>query len=190
MPSVLTLDIPEQGQLVEVRQQRYIVTSVLPGTLPHSIYPKWLERAQHLFLLPSVEDEALGEELEVIWVLEAGERVVADANLPTMTSFDVPQRLITSVDFLKREWPTLLFGETLPAAGEPLYLLRFDQLIVDEAHHNVAPADQVSYAGDSLRTAPIRMLVPHFEHCLFLTATSHNWYKECATPSVKQPAAK
>ena len=48
---------------------------------------------------------------------------------------------------------------------------------MDEAH-NVAPAGRGRYAIDSLRTAAIRTLAPHFEHKLFLTATPHNGYPE------------
>jgi len=42
-------------------------------------------------------------------------------------------RLITSIDFLKRERPLRLFRETLPAPGEPVYPRKYDLLIVDEA---------------------------------------------------------
>ncbi|KKK82531.1 hypothetical protein LCGC14_2802460, partial [marine sediment metagenome] len=34
------------------------------------------------------------------------------------------------------------------------------------------------YATDSLRTKAIRMLAPHFEHKIFVTATPHNGYEE------------
>lgn len=44
-------------------------------------------------------------------------------------------RLITSIDFLKRERPLRLFGEVLPANNELTYPRHFDELIVDEAHH-------------------------------------------------------
>ena len=43
-------------------------------------------------------------------------------------------RLITSIDFLKRERPMRLFSEILPAEGESLYPRKFDLLILDEAH--------------------------------------------------------
>jgi SNF2 family DNA or RNA helicase len=86
-------------------------------------------------------------------------------------------RLITSLDFLKRERPLRLFTETLPAEGESLYPRRYDMLVVDEAH-NCAPSGRGKYATDSLRTAAIRVLAPHFEHKLFLTATPHNGYPE------------
>jgi superfamily II DNA or RNA helicase len=86
-------------------------------------------------------------------------------------------RLITSIDYLKRDQPMRLFRETLPADGELAYPRTYDLLIVDEAH-NVAPSGVGSYAIDSLRTAAIRLLAPHFEHKLFLTATPHNGYPE------------
>lgn len=86
-------------------------------------------------------------------------------------------RLITSIDFLKRDHPMRLFREVLPAEGESVYPRRFDLMIVDEAH-NVAPAGTGRYAVESLRTQAVRTLTPHFEHKLFLTATPHNGYAE------------
>jgi len=88
-------------------------------------------------------------------------------------------RLITSIDFLKRERPMRLFSEILPPEGESPYPRRFDLFILDEAH-NVAPSGRSSrkYATDSQRTKAIARLVPHFEHKLFLSATPHNGYRE------------
>jgi hypothetical protein len=60
---------PEQGQLVDVRQRRYVVTDVEASTLRPARPP------QHLVTLSSVEDDALGEELQVVWELEPGTRV-------------------------------------------------------------------------------------------------------------------
>ena len=54
-------------------------------------------------------------------------------------------------------------------------------LIVDEAH-NAAPSGRGKYATDSLRTEAIRLLAPHFEHKLFLTATPHNGYPRASRP--------
>ena len=302
--------IPEQGQLVRVRQRQYVVTDVRQTTLPSNpLSPK--NRAQNLVLLSSIEDDGLGEELQVIWELEPGTQVFERVELPKPTGFDDPARLdafldavrwgaassadirtlqapfrsgidiedyqldpvvraiqmprvnlliaddvglgktieaglvaqellirhrcrrmliicpsslqiqwrdqmrdkfgldfrivdsalmkelrrqrgihvnpwihfprlITSIDFLKRDRPLRLFREVLPAEGESIYPRRFDLLIVDEAH-NVAPSGSGQYAIDSQRTATIRLLVPHFEHKLFLTATPHNGYPESFT---------
>jgi len=72
-------------------------------------------------------------------------------------------RLITSIDFLKRDRPMRLFSEQLPAHGESMYPRRFDLLILDEAH-NVAPSTKGRYATDSQRTQPAA-------HC---SALEHN----------------
>jgi SNF2 family DNA or RNA helicase len=86
-------------------------------------------------------------------------------------------RLITSIDFLKRERPMRQFRETLPAGDEAAYPRPYDLMIVDECH-NVAPSGRGKYAIDSQRTQAIRGLTPFFEHKLFLSATPHNGYKE------------
>jgi SNF2 family DNA or RNA helicase len=89
-------------------------------------------------------------------------------------------RLITSIDYLKRDRPLRSFRDILPPEGKTKYPRPFDLLIVDEAH-NMAPAGGGQYATDSLRTSAIRVLTPHFEHKLFLTATPHNGYRESFT---------
>lgn len=303
--------IPEQGQLVNVRSRRFVVMDVSKSSLPINPILNGVKKPQHLVTLSSVEDDALGEELQVIWDLEPGACVCEKMELPLPDGFDQPAfldafldavrwgaassadvrniqspfrsgidiedyqldpvvraiqmprinlliaddvglgktieaglvaqelilrqrvrrilivcpsslqiqwreqmrdkfgldfrivdsglmkeirrqrgihvnpwthfpRLITSIDFLKRDRPLRLLREVLPAEGEPMYPRRFDLLIVDEAH-NVAPSGGGKYAIDSQRTAAIRLLVPHFEHKLFLTATPHNGYPESFT---------
>lgn len=299
---------PEQGQLVSVRSRQWIVTEVSPSTLPPDRLRAGLEGSQNLLTLSSVEDDGLGEELQVVWELEPGAGIIEKVALPDPTGFDPPDqldafldavrwgasstadvrniqapfrsgidiedyqldpvvraiqmprvnlliaddvglgktieagmvalelfirhrarktlvvcpaslqvqwkeqmrdkfgldfrivdsdlmkelrrqrgihvnpwnhfpRLITSIDFLKRERPLRLFRETLPGSDQPRYPRKFDLLICDEAH-NCAPSGRGRYATDSMRTQALRLLVPHFEHKLFLTATPHNGYPE------------
>ncbi len=303
--------IPEQGQLVAVRGQRFTVTDIKASSLPESSTFTSSQAVQHLVSLSSVEDDALGEELQVVWEIEPGAVIFEPRELPYPDGFDPPERLdafldavrwgaassadtrniqspfrsgidiedyqldpvvraiqmprvnlliaddvglgktieaglvaqelilrqrarrilivcpsslqiqwhdqmrdkfgldfrivnsdllrqlrrsrglhvnpwthfprlITSIDFLKRDRPLRLMREVLPAEGESVYPRRFDLMIVDEAH-NVAPAGGGNYAVDSQRTAALRLLVPHFEHKLFLTATPHNGYPESFT---------
>jgi SNF2 family DNA or RNA helicase len=310
MPVTLS-NPPEQGQLVTVRQRQWVVSEVAKSALPESPLQAVNGHGQHLVTLSSVEDDGLGEDLQVIWELEPGAAVIEKVALPEPTGFDPPDRLdafldavrwgaastadvkniqapfrsgieiedyqldpvvraiqmprvnlliaddvglgktieagmtvleliirhrarrvlvvcpasllvqwrdqmrdkfglefrivdsdlmrelrrkrgihvnpwthfprlITSIDFLKRERPLRLFKETLPAEGESIYPRRYDVLIVDESH-NCAPAGRGKYATDSLRTEAIRLLAPHFEHKLFLTATPHNGYPESFT---------
>lgn len=89
-------------------------------------------------------------------------------------------RLITSIDYIKRDRPLRQMQSVLPGKDQSIYPRRFGLLIVDEAH-NIAPSGGGNYAIDSQRTAAIRKLVPHFEHKLFLTATPHNGYPESFT---------
>ena len=58
---------PEQGQIVEVRHRRYVVADVAKSTLVRSPLEPTFTAVQHLVSLASVEDDALGEELHVIW---------------------------------------------------------------------------------------------------------------------------
>jgi superfamily II DNA/RNA helicase len=292
-----------------VRQRRFVATDVAESALPDSALTPVANSTEHLVTLSCLEDDALGEELQVIWELEPGARVLEKVDLPpNPTTFDDPARLdafldavrwgaassadvkalqapfrsgidiedyqldpvvrairmpranllvaddvglgktieaglvilelilrhrarrvliacpsslqlqwrdqmrdkfgldfrivdaellrrlrrergihtnpwkhfprlITSIDFLKRERPLRLFRETLPSEGEAIYPRRYDVLIVDEAH-NCAPSGRGKYATDSQRTQALRTITPHFEHKLFLTATPHNGYVE------------
>lgn len=84
-------------------------------------------------------------------------------------------RLITSMDFIKRDRPLRLFRESVEHKAR--YPRPFDVLILDEAH-NIAPSGNGKYAVDSLRTQAIRTIIPYFEHHIFLSATPHNGYPE------------
>jgi superfamily II DNA or RNA helicase len=87
-------------------------------------------------------------------------------------------RLIASMDWVKSGEGLRAMRDVLPAhAG---HLRKFDLLVVDEAH-NIAPAAGAHYALESQRTRFIRMISPHFQHRLFLTATPHNGYTESFT---------
>ncbi len=304
--------VPEPGQLVHVRQRQFVVTDVLAGSLPADPLRGRTSTDQHLISLNCVADDGFGEELQVIWEVEPGARVIdRKSDLPAPTGFDTPRRLgafldavrwgaaatadpraiqspfrsgitiedyqldpvvravqmpranlliaddvglgktietglvilelilrhrartvlvvcpsalqiqwrdqmrdkfgldfvivdsklfaelrrkrglqvnpwthyprlITSIDFLKRDRPLRLFRDVLPSLGEPSFPRRFDIMVVDESH-NIAPSGRGSIQIDSLRTAAIRTLAPHFEHKLFLSATPHNGYLDSFT---------
>ncbi|PKK16051.1 DISARM system SNF2-like helicase DrmD [Thermomonospora sp. CIF 1] len=87
-------------------------------------------------------------------------------------------RLIVSIDWLKRDRPMRLLRDALPPV--PRYPRAFDLLVVDEAHM-CAPSAAGRYPLDTLRTRAIRLLAPHCEHRLFLSATPHNGYLESFT---------
>lgn len=101
--------IPEQGQLVTVRQRRYVVTEVLSSTLPPSPLSLSQDEPQYLVSLRSVEDDALGETLEVIWELEPGTRIEESVGLPQVIGFDPPQRLDAFLDAVR--WGAVLSAD-------------------------------------------------------------------------------
>src|SRR5262245_9729745 len=84
---------PEQGQIVEVRHRQYVVADVARSTLARSPLDSAFLATQHLVTLSPVEDDALGEEFQVVWELEPGAHVYDQRALPTPTGFDSPQRL-------------------------------------------------------------------------------------------------
>jgi superfamily II DNA/RNA helicase len=297
----MTNDLPESGQLVEVRRRQWVVTEV---SAVNGITSK-----QHLVSLTSLEEDFLGEELQVVWEIEPGRRVIEKSGLPGITGFDkydvfqsfldavrwggttkadgslvqapfrsgitiedyqldplvraiemarvnlliaddvglgktieaglVMQellirhrartifivcpaslqikwreemwqkfglefkiidsaylhelrksrgihanpwtsfpRIIVSMDWLKGGEALRLLKDCLPPTTT--YPRKFDLMILDEAH-NVSPSGSTLYSIESQRTRLIRMLTPHFEHKLFLTATPHNGYQESFT---------
>ncbi|MBI5168203.1 MAG: DEAD/DEAH box helicase [Candidatus Eisenbacteria bacterium] len=91
---------PETGQIVRVRERRYVVTDVRRSELaPDPLQPQ-LE-PQHLVALASVEDDAHGETLEVIWEIEPGARLDDERSLPEPAAFDDPARFDAFVDAVR-----------------------------------------------------------------------------------------
>jgi superfamily II DNA or RNA helicase len=154
----------EAGLVVQEMILRHRVRSVLI-VCPSSLQLQWRDEMRDKFGLEFriVDSEAISQLRR-----KRGLHVNPWGHFP---------RLITSIDFLKRERPLRSFRETLPAGEEAAYPRPYDLLIVDEAH-NVAPSGRGQYATESMRTLAIRALTPHFEHKLFLSATPHNGYRE------------
>src|SRR5262245_47105047 len=101
MTTTTTSPHPEQGQMVSARSRNWMVTDVSASTLPPERLRTGLESPQHLVTLSSVEDDGLGEELNVIWELEPGARVVEKVALPDPTGFDPPDRLDAFLDAVR-----------------------------------------------------------------------------------------
>src|SRR5215468_2738163 len=92
---------PEQGQLVNVRQRQWIVSEVVKSSLLDAPLQPVSGHGQHLVTLSSVEDDALGEELQVIWEIEPGAQAREKAELPEPTDFDAPERLDAFLDAVR-----------------------------------------------------------------------------------------
>ncbi len=85
--------IPAPGQLVNVRQRHFVVLDVQKSSLPGN--PLAADSArdwQHLLTLSSVEDDALGEEVQVVWEIEPGAHIYEKIGLPSSDDFDEADR--------------------------------------------------------------------------------------------------
>jgi hypothetical protein len=76
--------IPEQGQLVTVRQRRYVVTEVLGSALPPDVLRAEPEQPHHLVTLAAVEAGALAESLQVVWELEPAHTSIQMSSFPDL----------------------------------------------------------------------------------------------------------
>src|SRR3984893_11866216 len=86
---------PEIGKLVVVRKRPFVVMEIVPSAT--GIAPNGTDTA-HLIKLSSVEDDGLGEELQVVWEIEPGTSVREKSTLPEPVSFDHPKRLQAFLD--------------------------------------------------------------------------------------------
>ncbi len=90
---------PEPGQLALVRGRMWVV-----GDVTRDSQAQLDGRpVQHLVSLISVEDDATGEELEVIWEIEPGTKVIARAELPAIAAghLDEPAELDAFLDAVR-----------------------------------------------------------------------------------------
>ena len=95
--------VPSPGQLVTVRQRRFVVTDVAASSIQLDFLSGRAQQGpQHLVSLESIEDDGLGEELRVVWEIEPGTQIYERATLPDPTGgFDEPRRLDAFLDAVR-----------------------------------------------------------------------------------------
>lgn len=89
--------LPEPGQLVEVRRRQWVVKDVSRSALSEEA----VTQPQHLINLASIDEDALGEELQAIWEIEPGARVLERAGLPQISGWDAADRLEAFLDAVR-----------------------------------------------------------------------------------------
>jgi superfamily II DNA or RNA helicase len=72
---------PEPGQLVEVRRRQWVVADIDATRLDTGT-------PQHCVTLSSIDEDGIGEELEVIWEIEPGAQIIERAGLPSVSGQD------------------------------------------------------------------------------------------------------
>ncbi|MFK0728791.1 DISARM system SNF2-like helicase DrmD [Rothia sp. BD8] len=96
--------LPEPGQVVEVRGSRWAVTDISVQGLGRSPADETRPETQHVVALQSTDEDRLGEELSVVWELEVGNTLLPDQGLPvhlTSETFDDPNTLGAYVDAVR-----------------------------------------------------------------------------------------
>lgn len=93
--------VPELGQVVRCRDRVWAVNDVARSSLPQDAVSG--TRPQHLVRLSSLEDDGFGDELAVIWEIEAGTQVIPHQELPRpgAARLDAPERLEAFLDAVR-----------------------------------------------------------------------------------------
>ncbi|MEL6092784.1 DISARM system SNF2-like helicase DrmD [Plesiomonas shigelloides] len=133
---------PEPGQLVEVRRRQWIVVEVMSSKLASTSTP------QNAVTLSSIDEDGLGEELEVIWEIEPGAQIIERAGLPTITGQDDSDTLEAFLDAVRWGAATNADRGFLQApfrSGVSIEDFQLDPLVraIDMARVNLLIADDV-----------------------------------------------
>lgn len=140
MPS----ELPELGQLVEVRRRQWVVMNIEQSA------PALRERVerQNLVTLASLDEDAMGESLVAVWELEPGARVLDVAGLPKIEGYDSCDRLEAFLDAVRWGATTNADRTLLQSpfrSGIEIQDYQLDPLVraIDMARVNLLIADDV-----------------------------------------------
>lgn len=96
--------VPDPGQVVEVRGSTWAVAQVSEQGLPRSPSDESVPMLNHAVTLQALDEDRLGEELQVVWELEVGHTLTPAQGLPeriTAEGFDDPNALAGFVDAMR-----------------------------------------------------------------------------------------
>jgi len=161
--------IPETGQLVEVRRRRWVVNDV-----QGSAFGTGNGNDQHLITLSSLDEDTIGEQLQVIWQIEPGARVMEKAGLPEITGWDPPEKLKAFLDAVRWGAVTSADRSFLQApfrSGISIEDYQLDPLVraIDMARVNLLIADDVGL-GKTIEAGLViqEMIVRHRARTVFV----------------------
>ncbi|RZI44486.1 hypothetical protein EGT07_03445 [Herbaspirillum sp. HC18] len=100
--------IPEQGQIVKLRHKIWAVTAVNKTKTQQN-------HAVHRVALECLSDDALGDNIQVIWEREVAPDVVESTELPSITAYDDPDLFDAFIRSLQWGASSLAVGDMLQA---------------------------------------------------------------------------
>ena len=86
---------PGPGQLVEVRRRQWVVAEIDSSKFTSG------SNQQNAVTLSSIDEDGLGEEIEIIWEIEPGAKVIERAGLPSITGQDDSHTLDAFLDAVR-----------------------------------------------------------------------------------------
>lgn len=171
---ILRCKIPEQGQLVEVRRRQWVVGDVSTG----AVHADAGEPGNALVQLVSVDEHSLDEEIQVIWGLEPGARILEKAGLPSITGADDSDRLEAFLDAVRWGAATNADRGFLQApfrSGVSIENYQLDPLVraIDMARVNLLIADDVGL-GKTIEAGLViqELLIRHRARSVFVVCPS------------------
>lgn len=99
--------IPEQGQLVQLRHRFWLVEAVSP----YQSDPR--QTAVHRVTLECVDDDRLGDRLDIIWEREIGAQIHAEIGLPSPTRWDSAGRFTAFLHAINWSTASVLEGDAI-----------------------------------------------------------------------------
>lgn len=133
---------PESGQLVEVRRRQWVVNDVKGQSLETQ------KNGQSIVTLSSLDEDALGEELQVMWSIEPGAKILEKAGMPRITGFDSEYKFEAFLDAVR--WGAVTnadrsFLQSPFRSGITIEDYQLDPLVraIDMARVNLLIADDV-----------------------------------------------
>lgn len=161
--------VPEPGQLVEVRRRQWVVTDVSSGVLSPASNGN-----QHLVSLSSLDEDSPGEEIQVVWQMEAGAQVMEKAGLPSITGWDSNDRMEAFLDAVR--WGAVTnadrsFLQSPFRSGITIEVYQLDPLVraIEMARVNLLIADDVGL-GKTIEAGLViqELLVRHRARTVFV----------------------
>ena len=150
---------PSKGKLSPFANAASWVVDVRPSTLVSSALHQPLAKPQNLVTLNAIDDESLGETLQVIWELESGTCIEERLGLPELSGFDPPRRLDAFLNAVQWGAVSTADGKSLQApfrSGIEIEDYQLDPLVraVQMPRVNLLIADDVGL-GKTIETGLI-----------------------------------
>jgi superfamily II DNA/RNA helicase len=160
---------PEAGQLVEVRRRQWVVADTQSSSLENG-----RSSPQNLVTLSSIDEDSLGEQVEVIWEIEPGAHIIERAGLPSISGRDDTQTLEAFLDAVRWGAATNADRGFLQApfrSGVSIEDFQLDPLVraIEMARANLLIADDVGL-GKTIEAGLViqEMLLRHRARTVFI----------------------